>query len=116
MLQDLPEPIAARFQRLPLEMRMRLAADVMHEVNERYRRENPRAGFSPNEPISESSMRGLADLWQRAACSNQLVQDRTVCNAGAICEFDGCQGECDRCGYGDCELPEGSCPSCQGIV
>jgi hypothetical protein len=22
----------------------------------------------------------------------------------------------DRCGYGGCELPEGSCPSCQGIV
>lgn len=68
-LRDLPEPAADRFWRLPLSMRMRLAADVLHEVNERYRSEHPRAGNSPNEPISESSMRWLADYWQRSGVS-----------------------------------------------
>lgn len=43
---------------------MRSAADVMDAVNARYSSEHPIAGNSGNEPISASSMRFLADLWE----------------------------------------------------
>jgi hypothetical protein len=46
---------------------MRAAADVMDEVNARFRSENPTLGFSLKEPISPSSMRSLADTWESAA-------------------------------------------------
>ena len=45
--------------------RMRDAADVMDEVNARFRKERPMAGITANEPISASSMRYLADDWER---------------------------------------------------
>lgn len=64
-LEDVPEPVMAQFDRLPLAMRMRVAARVMDEVNARFRTENPQMGFSSNEPISASSMRGLAEDWER---------------------------------------------------
>lgn len=50
-----------------LFQRMRDAADVMREVNALFREKYPTAGFSPNEPISESSMRHLADQWEEEA-------------------------------------------------
>ncbi|QSM01155.1 hypothetical protein SEA_NANOSMITE_131 [Mycobacterium phage Nanosmite] len=65
-LHDMPEPVMAQFDRLPFAMQMRVAASVMSAVNERYRKEYPTAGNSVNEPISPSSMRFLADVWERA--------------------------------------------------
>ena len=34
-LSDLPEPVMAQFDRLPLPMQMRVAADVLRRVNQR---------------------------------------------------------------------------------
>lgn len=48
-----------------LPQRMMYAADVVAAANDRYRNENPRAGFSANEPMSPSSMRYLANQWAR---------------------------------------------------
>lgn len=45
--------------------RIRDAAAVMDTVNERFRNEHPMAGNSANEPISASSMRFLADEWEK---------------------------------------------------
>ena len=72
-LSDIPEPVMARFKRLPFPMQMRVAADVMDAVNQRYRREYPTAGNSANEPISPSSMRYLADYWQQADAAAVLA-------------------------------------------
>jgi len=44
---------------------IRKAAEVVTAVNERFRAENPRSGFSANEPISPPSLRFLADLWEQ---------------------------------------------------
>lgn len=63
-LTDLPEPVMAQFDRLPLAMQMRVAARVMDEVNRIYRERHPESGNSQNEPISPSSMRYLADQWE----------------------------------------------------
>lgn len=63
-LEPLPEPVMAKFDRLPLPMQMRVAANVMDEVNRIHRERAPMAGNSRNEPISASSMRYLADFWE----------------------------------------------------
>lgn len=57
------DDILADFEDLPLTVKMRAAAAVLDEFNSRFSAEHPMAGHSSNEPVSASSLRGVADHW-----------------------------------------------------
>jgi hypothetical protein len=57
-----------------LSKRMRDAAELMEEVNQRFIDENPGSGFSKNEPISPNSMRALATRWSADELARDLYE------------------------------------------